>query len=54
MPTLLGPLRIWIYPSTFRSRRVKNAIANIIIKKISKVDKKYEIGIYYERINSYI
>lgn len=25
--TLLGPFRIWEYPSNFRSSRVKNAIA---------------------------
>jgi hypothetical protein len=24
-PTLLGPLRIWMYPKTFRSNKVKNA-----------------------------
>ena len=25
IPTLLGPLRIWIYPKTFRSNKVKKA-----------------------------
>ena len=27
MPGLLGPLRVWIYPKNFRSKRVKNATA---------------------------
>lgn len=30
--TLFGPLRIWIYPRIFRSRRVKKAMAIRIIK----------------------
>lgn len=30
---LLGPLRSWMYPKIFRSKRVKKAIATRIIKK---------------------
>jgi hypothetical protein len=34
-PTLLGPLRIWIYPNTFRSSKVKKATpTNTKITKI--------------------
>jgi len=35
--TLLGPFRSWMYPKIFRSRRVKNAIARSIHKKIVKI-----------------
>ena len=45
-PTLFGPLRIWIYPSTFRSSKVKKAIASRIIKKVRIVEDKKEIGMY--------
>ena len=45
MPTLFGPFRIWIYPNTFRSSKVKKAMASIINKKIRIVDRMYDIGI---------
>lgn len=32
--TLLGPFRSWMYPRTFRSSRVKNAIARRAQRKI--------------------
>jgi len=35
--TLFGPLRNWMYPRIFRSKRVKNAIANNIQIKIIKM-----------------
>lgn len=48
-PTILGPFRSCIYPSTFRSNRVKNATANrigiIIISKLIKYIKLLKRGI---------
>ena len=35
-PTLLGPFRIWAYHKTFRSSKVKKAIARIRKMKVIK------------------
>ena len=36
IPTLFGPLRIWKYANTLRSRRVKKAIARRAITNVIK------------------